>query len=350
MITPRHALAVAIAVLVTAPATAAHAAIDSTEAIRALATDAAQLVAQEQALVRLTDGHITIPTPDLADAQLQLRAVDADGAAVLAQLDEMGVELTDAIRVAMAPLPRLSGASPDEVRQLTPRPVVYDAAIDDLLRIAATPAAVAPEAEHGSSARSFGLLAVAALSLLALGSAALANTFRRHTDADELAAMAWSDALTGLANRRRLDHDLGALQRLSGPTAVIMLDVDHFKSVNDTHGHQVGDDMLRQVSAMLAEHVRIDDVVYRYGGEEFCIMLPDATADDARAVADRIVRAARAIELPDGTHLTVSVGVADAANGDVATAVDSADRALYLAKQNGRDRAETAIDASLTPA
>src|ERR687898_2835439 len=98
--------------------------------------------------------------------------------------------------------------------------------------------------------------------------------------------MAGSDGLTGVANRRRLDRDTAAHAGASGPTAVIMVDVDHFKQVNDTYGHQIGDDVLRAVGAALANRVRHDDVVYRYGGEELCILRPGASSRRRPAVAD----------------------------------------------------------------
>jgi diguanylate cyclase (GGDEF)-like protein len=186
------------------------------------------------------------------------------------------------------------------------------------------------------------LLIVASLSLLALGLAALHSTIRRRPATGELEALAWSDSLTGLANRRRLDHDILAHSRHSGPNAVIMVDVDHFKSVNDSFGHPHGDEVLRAIGEMLANQIRYDDVVYRYGGEEFCILLPNTSTDDARIVADRIVKAARSVTLPDGRHMTVSVGVAASTKGDICLAVETADQALYAAKDQGRDQAVTA--------
>jgi diguanylate cyclase (GGDEF)-like protein len=101
---------------------------------------------------------------------------------------------------------------------------------------------------------------------------------------------------------------------------------------------------LRAVGAALANHVRHDDVVYRYGGEEFCILLPGASQGEAQAVADRVVAAMRAILLPDGRHVTVSVGVADGRAADVAGTLETADRAMYAAKASGRDRAAGAAD------
>ena len=159
--------------------------------------------------------------------------------------------------------------------------------------------------------------------------------------------MAWSDGLTGLANRRRLDRDLVSGNRDAEPTGVIMMDVDHFKAVNDAFGHQVGDDILRRLGTLLAHHVRVDDVVYRYGGEEFCVLLPNAGPDETRRVAERLVHAARTVNLPNGANITVSVGVARTEGSEVSEAVEQADQALYRAKRQGRDQAVFADETEL---
>lgn len=340
----RRALAtVAFATLAVAPAATASASAETPDTVRDLATSGAHLLAEESELLTLA-GSEGISTADLAEARANLHSVDAQATAIMQQLDLLGVDLSNAIREAMAPLPQ-PAASPAGTRPpLPPPPVVYDAAIADLMRIAATPAALTPITRNGDNGgTSFGLLAVAAAALLALGLAALANTLRRTEDDEDLAAMAWSDGLTGVANRRRLDRDIAANAGGSSPTAVIMVDVDHFKQVNDSYGHQVGDDVLRGVGAALADNVRHDDVVYRYGGEEFCVLLPGANPGEAQAVADRVVQAMRAILLPDGGHITVSVGVAEGRAGDVAETLETADRALYAAKAGGRDRATAAV-------
>jgi diguanylate cyclase (GGDEF)-like protein len=344
MVKLRHVLATALVAVTIVPNAPAHAGGGATDVIRDLASDAAELMTREQALISLVDFSGDQSGPD-TETEATLRQVDEDGYALLLQLDQLGVEVTQAIRSTMELLPRQPDATSAVLPQLVPPSVVYDGAIDDLLRIAATPSAVAPVAER-SGGQPFGLLAVAAASLFVLGLAALANTLRRKPEAEELAAMAWSDGLTGLANRRRLDHDLASHRRAGGATSVIMVDVDHFKTVNDAHGHQTGDDVLRQVATMLTHHVRFDDVVYRYGGEEFCILLPDASIDDARAVGRRIVEAARDIVLPDASNITISVGVADGETDDLASVVEFADRALYEAKQSGRDCAVTASAAA----
>lgn len=341
MLNLRHALVATVATAVLIPAGSAQASIDGAQAVRTLATDAAELVAEEAALVAIADPSSSISPAELVEVQAQLRSIDGQGQSALVQLQGLGVSLTPAIETALERLPQLDSGVPT-----APQAVVYDAAIDDLLRIAATPAAVAPVSE-GSDGPSYALLIVATVSLLVLGLAALTNTLWRRPDHLELEALAWSDGLTGLANRRRLDHDLDA-DAADAPTSVIMIDVDHFKGVNDEYGHQAGDDILKRLGTIFQHHVRSDDVVYRYGGEEFCVLLPGATTDEARLVADRIVEAARDIDLPNGAHVTVSVGIADSTGDELATTVDRADRALYLAKQRGRDCAVHADEHDLT--
>lgn len=318
------------------PAGVASAAADVTDSVRTLATQAAEAVAEEHALLDASTDP-TITASDLATLEDRISTVDARGAELLVQLDRLDVDLTQAIRVGLGTLPRpLVG---ENASVLLPPDAVYDAAVADLTRVAETPGAVT-HTPNTSNSPGVGLLAVAALSLLALGAAALGNSLRRRPDDELLAAMAWSDGLTGLANRRRFEADIET--HGDGPTAAIMIDIDHFKSINDSFGHALGDEVLQQVSERLSRHVRFDDVVYRCGGEEFCILLHDATAGDARDIADRIVEAVRGIELPDGRNVTVSVGVAG--DADAATVVRRADEALYAAKEHGRDRAISSDD------
>jgi diguanylate cyclase (GGDEF)-like protein len=331
MLTFRSALIATALFVVAVPSTAA-AAGPGDDTVRDLADAAPEVVAQEQALL---DSTPDTTTETSTAATSRLRIVDRQGAMLLEQFDTLGIQVSEAARVALGPLP--AGG-----RGFTPPSLVYDTAVDDLLRVSATPAAALPPTSQ-SSGPALGLLAVAAMSLLVLGAAALGNTLRRRDSDEELAAMAWSDGLTGLANRRRLDHDIATQDLVEEPIAAIMVDVDHFKTVNDRFGHHEGDDILRRIATMLSAHVRYDDVVYRYGGEEFCILLPGATHDDATRVAARIVEAARTIVLPDDTNVTISVGVAHVADAAASTTVESADRALIAAKSAGRDRA---VDAS----
>jgi diguanylate cyclase (GGDEF)-like protein len=317
-------------------AMAADSDADVAGSVRTIAEEAAETAAEEQTLLRLASAS-NLDDAARADVEARIHTVDARGMELLTQLDRLDVDLTQAIRISLGEL----ASTEDRTARpelFAPAAAVYEAATADLLRIAETPDAVT-NAPNSSNSPAFGLLAVAALALLALGAAALGNSLRRRPDSDELTAMAWSDGLTGLANRRRLDADLAEHDGGARPTAAIMVDIDHFKEINDRYGHAFGDEVLRTVGEAIAKQVRHDDVVYRYGGEEFCVLLPGATPVDATAVAQRIVTAARTVELPDGRHVTVSVGVAGASRGDATGAIRRADRALYSAKELGRDRA-----------
>ena len=342
---PRQALLAATVIAATiVPAASANAAAATApgelpDVTAGLATDAADWLDQERELLEIvrTPGA----EPELALARGRLQTVDVQGNAMLDQFDRLGVSVSPSVRAALALLPAPGGERLDAgERALVPQPVVYEAAIADLGRIADTPDAVVP-AEQGDGELSLGLLLVAGGALVAFAFAT--RTGSAHLADEELAAMAWSDGLTGVANRRRLERDLtlGADPEL-GPTSVIMVDVDRFTGVNDSYGHQTGDDVLRQVGAMLATQVREQDVVYRYGGGEFCVLLIGATTEDARTIGDRVVHGARAITLPDGAHVTVSVGIAAGDPRAVAETLDSADRARFEAKIQGRDRVFTA--------
>ena len=172
----------------------------------------------------------------------------------------------------------------------------------------------------------------------------LATSFLRHNARVAFVAglrhESRTDALTGLANRRtlgeRLGFELARAGRSASPLAVAMVDLDHFKAYNDTHGHVAGDTVLRTIGALLASHVRGQDLAARYGGEEFCLLLPDTGARGASALLDALRAAATAAT--DGA-VTLSAGVAvwDGAE-DGHALVARADAALYRAKQAGRDR------------
>ena len=163
----------------------------------------------------------------------------------------------------------------------------------------------------------------------------------------ETRLQARTDDLTGLANRRALDeeidHALAGARRTGRPFAIVMVDVDRFKFINDTHGHAVGDSTLAAFSTRLASVMREPDRAYRYGGEEFCLLLSDTDAHGARTFAER---AREEISLPfEGAMraLTASFGVTAWQPEDtVDTLFHRADRALYAAKSGGRNRVEMA--------
>ncbi len=161
----------------------------------------------------------------------------------------------------------------------------------------------------------------------------------------ETRAQARTDELTRLPNRRALDEAIAVsfagAERNGRPFAIVMADVDRFKAMNDTFGHAAGDAILASFAERLRDALRVPDHAYRYGGEEFCLVLPDTDAAGAHAVAER---ARVRVELPADTTmhaLTASFGVAAWRPGD---AIDSlfgrADRALYRAKKSGRNRVE----------
>lgn len=154
-----------------------------------------------------------------------------------------------------------------------------------------------------------------------------------------------TDSLTGLANRRAFNDEIqrrfAEWQRRQTPFALMILDIDHFKLVNDSHGHQVGDEVLRQVGKIVTATSRQMDVCCRYGGDEFVVVLPDTSMQEARLVAERIRQAIESdciMSGDDSISLTCSVGVARVApHDDVAKLVHRADEALYKSKESGRN-------------
>ena len=170
---------------------------------------------------------------------------------------------------------------------------------------------------------------------------ALQDELRRRNA--ELALTSRTDALTGLYNRRHLDELIagyeGRSSRQNTSMAVVLLDIDHFKRVNDTWGHEAGDQCLRVVADGLSGTMRSGEMIGRWGGEEFLALLPDAAIEAAHAVADRMLRVVRATTFPTAGGLervTVSAGCA-AGVGSARTMLQTADAALYAAKAAGRD-------------
>lgn len=154
--------------------------------------------------------------------------------------------------------------------------------------------------------------------------------------------LAARDGLTGLFNRRHFADLAGDHLAAGTPTAAVMVDIDLFKRINDTHGHGVGDQVIRIVAQRLAASLRVQDVICRYGGEEFAVLLPDATEDQARAVAARLLAAVTAEPVPTDAgplDVTVSLGLAmPSARASLGALMDCADGALYEAKRSGRNR------------
>lgn len=160
------------------------------------------------------------------------------------------------------------------------------------------------------------------------------------------------DGLTGTYNRRYLEQRLVAevsfALRHHAALSVLMLDIDHFKSINDTHGHSVGDDVLRQVATCVSQTVRTEDVLARYGGEEFAIICRGTPSNQATVLAERVRKGVAELQIASNEQtlaVTVSVGVADLTvdtQMDGRKLIQAADKALYEAKRSGRNRVSIA--------
>jgi diguanylate cyclase (GGDEF)-like protein len=215
------------------------------------------------------------------------------------------------------------------------------------LRVAAPPdgadtGAIAPFLRYGNL-----VIPVLALALVSF-------YFRRaSTQAEQrMESMALTDPLTGLLNRRSMEQRLReaahGFQRTGRPFSLVMADVDHFKRINDVHGHEAGDRVLRAVAGLLGARLRGHDAVARWGGEEFLLLLPETDLDTARDVADRLRGEAEA-RLVDsaglgagaGVTLTFGVSVFDRPMR-VDACLKKADEALYAGKSGGRNRVVSA--------
>jgi diguanylate cyclase (GGDEF)-like protein len=195
------------------------------------------------------------------------------------------------------------------------------------------------------SRRTAGPWAPSALRILTGAAIEASAALSRAYSYRQAEARASTDALTGLPNRRYFDEFCALLarrRRAEDSVGVLMVDIDRFKALNDAHGHQVGDEVLRAVAGAIAGAVREDDVPARYGGEEFAVLLRNPTLEVAVEVGERVRGAVGALDLGrlGVSSVSVSVGAAVAEDPDepIAQVVAQADRALYLAKRRGRDR------------
>jgi diguanylate cyclase (GGDEF)-like protein len=170
----------------------------------------------------------------------------------------------------------------------------------------------------------------------------LQNTLAREQE------LARTDPLTGINNRRRLfesaEHEFEVAARYQHPLAVMMFDIDHFKKVNDIFGHAAGDQTLQIVTQIAKNELRTADVIGRYGGEEFIILLPMTNAEQAYALAERIREGVGALSLPTpkgNISITLSIGIVEISPAEsVEDVFRRADEAMYSAKQAGRNRTE----------
>ena len=175
--------------------------------------------------------------------------------------------------------------------------------------------------------------------------AAMAALEQAKLDAETLARF---DSLTGVLGRRTLlealDKEVERAKRYGSALACLMLDVDHFKTFNDTHGHQFGDKVLHRIAQVISDHCRTNDRVGRYGGEEFLIILPETHVDGATVFAERVRSAIAETSLDENVErITVSIGVAEwrADDGTSSRLIAEADRVLLEAKAAGRNRVST---------
>jgi diguanylate cyclase (GGDEF)-like protein len=194
------------------------------------------------------------------------------------------------------------------------------------------------------------------------------NTFAMRLDAaykelestnSRLKEQSFKDEVTGLYNRRfftvRLEEEISRHRRFNHPVSIVLLDLDGFKAVNDELGHAIGDDTLRDVGQILMKHSRGINVVSRYGGDEFAVLLVETSKAGARLYAERIREVIAKFPFAHGKPITGSFGVASLPEDDVASAEDIfklADEALYAAKRAGKNRvaASESIDRTQAPA
>lgn len=178
---------------------------------------------------------------------------------------------------------------------------------------------------------------------------ALRDISERKAAEEELRRLATTDPLTGVANRREFmacaEHELARVRRYGRPLALLMLDVDHFKSINDDYGHAAGDEVLRLLAAAARDCLRECDVVGRLGGEEFAVALPETQLPEAVEVAERLRRRLAELTVNAGAkkiRFTASLGVSICRSADptIEAPLSRADHALYAAKRGGRNRVE----------
>ena len=163
---------------------------------------------------------------------------------------------------------------------------------------------------------------------------------------DRLRELATRDSLTDVYNRRHVEEiarkELARSERNGRPLTMAMLDVDHFKRINDTYGHQVGDEVLCEIARRFEKSIRASDILGRYGGEEFVVIFPETNLEEARVVSERLLAAVAAQPIAAGRgaiSVTVSIGLTTFVSGqDMERVIERADAALYVAKANGRNQ------------
>ncbi len=160
-----------------------------------------------------------------------------------------------------------------------------------------------------------------------------------------LQVMAYSDSLTGIYNRQRFNEELqkeiNRYKRTSEPLSIVMFDIDYFKKFNDTYGHQVGDQILVQITALISKYIREVDTFARWGGEEFILLLPNTDKERGYHVADSLRERIERYDFVNKCKITASFGIVSIDKNDNAYSIEKrVDDALYRAKENGRNRVE----------
>jgi diguanylate cyclase (GGDEF)-like protein len=195
-----------------------------------------------------------------------------------------------------------------------------------------------------SAQATMGSLLLAAVVVLAVVTRTIHGVLR--ADANERRSLyhqATHDALVGLVNRAELDRRMRVLDASESQYAVLFIDLDHFKEVNDTAGHAVGDELLRRIGAILREVIRRGDTAARAGGDEFAIVMRDCYSQDASLIAAMILERIAGVRIPDDSgcrRVTASIGIASSSrtSDSAARALAAADQACYAAKHGGRNR------------
>jgi two-component system cell cycle response regulator len=292
------------------------------------------LIADDSAVARM------VLTNELAAQGLEIIAArDGAEALTLARANDPEVILLDVEMPVLDGFGVLARLRADPA--LAEIPVVFLTGIDD----SATAARGLAAGAHDYLRKPFEPVELLARVGAAQRTRRLQDELRRRND--QLSVLVNTDVLTGLFNRRHATEELERLvsraRRHDAPMSVVILDVDHFKSINDRFGHDVGDATLRELARRLSQRLRMEDTIARWGGEEFLVLLPDTTDDRAGRVADLLCEAVGGspMMLPEMTlDVTISVGWATWRDGDenADALVRAADEALYAAKAAGRNQ------------
>ncbi|RLE23543.1 MAG: hypothetical protein DRJ50_06015 [Actinobacteria bacterium] len=302
---------------------------------------AAQALEAELAELKLPPGQGAAPDEG---APAAFKAADEAGWDLLIELQDAGIVVPPQAQMVLQLMP------PPGSTARRPSADDYAAGINALRQSTvqtppATVSPISPGAVTSDTTDTSTTIAAAAVAVALLGLVIGCGALWRGRRHDHLASIACTDGLTGLMNRRQFDFDVDTTtQRGRSCTAALMIDVDHFKSFNDTYGHACGDDVLRRVSETINQNLRRGDIAYRYGGEEFSVLLPGTDNDTAEIVAERVRHAISMIPLDCDVHVTASIGVASGPSSQLDSVVMAADTAMYGAKSAGRNC--TTVDGS----